>query len=164
MEEDGAQAQSGTGRRDVLRKLLVLGTAAPLAGVLSGAQAAAAQRPAAGRIRADALRQQAATITDPGAKEALLQAAVSFTATRSPERSTVSIPNRVLTTWWSDLDKAPPRSSRSFILATHSRKSRRSFRDSASCKPIVARSSIRYSIRNRSTCFIRCRRATAPRA
>jgi beta-N-acetylhexosaminidase len=55
MEEDGAQAQSGTGRRDVLRKLLVLGTAAPLAGVLSGAQAAAAQqRPVLGRIRADA--------------------------------------------------------------------------------------------------------------
>jgi beta-N-acetylhexosaminidase len=44
MEEDGAQAQSGTGRRDLLRKLLVLGAAAPLAGALSGTQAATAQQ------------------------------------------------------------------------------------------------------------------------
>ena len=52
---EDAQAQSGTGRRDVLRKLLVLGAAAPLAGALSGGQAATAQqRPALERIRAQA--------------------------------------------------------------------------------------------------------------
>ena len=52
---EDAQAQSGTGRRDVLRKLLVLGAAAPLAGARSGGQAATAQqRPALERIRAQA--------------------------------------------------------------------------------------------------------------
>jgi tetratricopeptide (TPR) repeat protein len=44
--------------------------------MLDRAQSAGNGR-AVGRIRADALRQQAATITDPGAKEALLQAAVN---------------------------------------------------------------------------------------
>jgi beta-N-acetylhexosaminidase len=44
MEEDRAQSQFAAARRDLLRKLLVLGAAAPLAGALSGAQAAAAQQ------------------------------------------------------------------------------------------------------------------------
>ena len=44
MEEDQAHSPFAAGRRDLLRKLLVLGAAAPLAGALSGAQAAAAQQ------------------------------------------------------------------------------------------------------------------------
>ena len=44
MEDDRAQSQFAAGRRDLLRKLLVLGAAAPLVGALSGTQAATAQQ------------------------------------------------------------------------------------------------------------------------
>ena len=43
MDDDRARPGSGTGRRGVLRNMLVLGAAAPLAGVLSGSRARAAQ-------------------------------------------------------------------------------------------------------------------------
>jgi beta-N-acetylhexosaminidase len=43
VDDDRARPGSGTGRRGVLRNLLVLGAAAPLAGVLSGTRAQAAQ-------------------------------------------------------------------------------------------------------------------------
>ena len=43
MDDDRARPVSGTGRRGLLRNLLVLGAAAPLAGVLSGTRAQAAQ-------------------------------------------------------------------------------------------------------------------------
>jgi beta-N-acetylhexosaminidase len=52
VEEDQAQPTAGTGRRGVLKNLLVLGAAAPLAGVLSGTRAQAAEgmpRPDAGQ-------------------------------------------------------------------------------------------------------------------
>ena len=41
--DDRAAPGSGTGRRGVLKNLLALGAAAPLAGVLSGTRAQAAQ-------------------------------------------------------------------------------------------------------------------------
>jgi beta-N-acetylhexosaminidase len=53
MEDDLAQSDSGTGRRDVLRNMLLLGAAAPLAGTLARSPAAAGQRrPAAPRTQA----------------------------------------------------------------------------------------------------------------
>lgn len=44
VEDDRTQPQFAAGRRDLLRKLLLLGAAAPLAGALSGTQAATAQQ------------------------------------------------------------------------------------------------------------------------